>query len=58
MLILERQSNGSTVVRIKKDWNPSRIGKAYTPPHAPLSKDAYRLQTALLEVKEKQNAPL
>jgi hypothetical protein len=56
MLIIERQSNGSTVVKIKKDWNPSRIGKAYTPPHAPLSKDAYRLQTALLEVKEKENA--
>jgi len=56
MLIIERQSNGSTVVKIKKDWNPSRIGRAYTPPQNPLTRDAYRLQTALLEVKEKENA--
>jgi hypothetical protein len=56
MLIIERQSNGSTVVKIKKDWNPSRIGRAYTPPQNPLTRDSYRLQTALLEVKEKENA--
>jgi hypothetical protein len=32
MLITERTSDGRTVVRLHKDWNPSRIGKAYTPP--------------------------
>lgn len=58
MLIIERNSNGSTVVKIKKDWNPSRIGRAYTPPQDPLTRDAYRLQTALLEIKEKPHALL
>jgi hypothetical protein len=31
MLIIETQSNGQTIVKIKKDWHPNRIGKAYAP---------------------------
>jgi hypothetical protein len=29
MLIIEQQSNGKTVVKLKKDWHPNRIGRAY-----------------------------
>lgn len=51
MLILEYFSNGQCRVRLHKDWNPSRIGRAYMP--APrnfvASEDAYRLQSALLK---------
>lgn len=31
MLIIEQQSNGQNIVKIKKDWHPNRIGKAYAP---------------------------
>jgi hypothetical protein len=31
MLIIEQQSNGKTIVKIKHDWHPGRIGKAYNP---------------------------
>jgi hypothetical protein len=50
MLIIETTSNGRTMTKIKKDWNPSRIGIAYTPPLQRIvpSATAYRLQTALL----------
>lgn len=54
MLVTERTSDGRTVVRLHKDWNPSRIGKSYTPPlkNYVTSHDAMRLQAALLR-KEK-----
>lgn len=29
MLIIEQQSNGKNIVKIKKDWHPGRIGRAY-----------------------------
>ena len=50
MLIIEQTTNGKNIVKIRKDWTPSRIGKAYTPPaqNNVQSKDAYRLQTALI----------
>ena len=50
MLITERTSDGRTVVRLRKDWNPSRIGKSYVPPlkNYVTSHDALRIQAALL----------
>jgi len=50
MLITEYTTDGRTIVRFRKDWNPSRISKGYV---APLknyveSKDACKLQRALL----------
>lgn len=50
MLITERTSDGRTVVRLHKDWNPSRIGKSYVPPlkNFVASHDALRIQAALL----------
>lgn len=48
MLIVEYTTNGRNIVKLRKDWSPSRIGKAYTPPKPTADKDAYRLQTALL----------
>lgn len=29
MLVIERLGNGSTVVKIKKDWHPNRIASEY-----------------------------
>jgi hypothetical protein len=51
MLIIERNSNGKTIVVMKKDWHPDRISKSYTPPRPRyhLSKDAWNIQTGLLE---------
>ena len=51
MLILERNSNGQTIVVMKKDWHPDRISKSYTPPRPRyhLSKDAWDIQTSLLK---------
>ena len=50
MLVTESTSNGRTIVKVRKDWNPSRIGIAYTPPLQRIvpSATAYKLQTALL----------
>jgi hypothetical protein len=50
MLIIERTSNGKTIVTLKKDWHPDRISKSYTPPRPRyhLSKDAWNIQTGLL----------
>lgn len=50
MLIIETNSNGTRIVKMHKDWNPSRVSKAYTPPskRTPQDKDTARLQTALI----------
>jgi hypothetical protein len=32
MLITEHTADGRTVVRLRKDWHPGRIGLAYVPP--------------------------
>ncbi len=31
MLIIETQTNGQRIVKIKRDWHPNRMGKAYNP---------------------------
>lgn len=51
MLIVEYQSNGRHIVKIRKDWHPGRIGRSYTPP-APanlMSYDACKIQELLLK---------
>jgi hypothetical protein len=49
MLVVEKTSNGRTIVRVQRDWHPNRIGIAYTHPRRTLqSKAEYRLQAALL----------
>ena len=50
MLIVERTSNGQTIVVVKKDWHPNRISKAYQRPlpNYVQSVDAWNLQTGLL----------
>jgi hypothetical protein len=50
MLVTEQTSNGRTIVKIRKDWHPNRVGIAYTPPLQRIvpSATAYQLQTALL----------
>ena len=57
MLVLERTSNGKTIVTLKKDWHPDRISKSYTPPRPRyhLSQDAWNLQTGLLDYTPKGN---
>jgi len=50
MLIIEQLRNGQTIVIVKKDWHPSRIGKAYQRPlqNNMQSKDAWDIQSGLL----------
>ena len=57
MLIVERTSNGQSIVVIKKDWHPNRIGKAYQRPmqNNMQSRDAWNLQTAYLNKQGKQS---
>lgn len=51
MLRLETTSNGRTIVRLHKDWNPTRIGRAYMPRPQMYDhqRDYYKLQQALLK---------
>ena len=66
MLITETTSDGRTLVRVHKDWHPGRIGKGLHKVHQPPRdakvippldaddlRDAYRIQTALLYVRNK-----
>ena len=57
MLIIERTSNGQSIVVIKKDWHPNRIGKAYQRPlqNYVQSKDAWNIQSGLLNQQRKQS---
>ena len=50
MLIIEQLRNGQTIVVVKKDWHPNRIGKAYQRPlqNNMQSKDAWDIQSGLL----------
>ena len=49
MLIIEQQTNGTNIVKIKKDWHPNRIGRAYNPNKNYVdSRDMEKLQGALL----------
>lgn len=51
MLIIERNENGRTVVRLHKDWHIGRLSSAYTPPkqNYVVGDDAERLQFALIK---------
>lgn len=53
MLVIEHNANGTTTVKIKKDWSVARISRAYIPPtrNNLTTCDAYRIQTALLKGK-------
>ena len=52
MLVVERNENGRTVVRLHKDWHIGRMSSAYTPPKRNyVTRDAERLQTSLLETR-------
>jgi hypothetical protein len=31
MLVIEQLSNGQRIIKIKRDWHPNRIGRAYNP---------------------------
>jgi hypothetical protein len=49
MLIIETQSNGKNIVKIKKDWHPNRIGRAYNPNKNYVdSRDMEKVQSVLL----------
>ena len=52
MLVIERNENGRTVVRLHKDWHIGRMSSAYTPPKKNyVTRDAEWLQTSLLETR-------
>jgi hypothetical protein len=55
MLIIEYYSNGQRMVKIKKDWHPSLISKAYIPRQRNYvdGTNMERLQTALLKKDKK-----
>jgi hypothetical protein len=55
MLVIETCSNGKTKVVLKKDWNPSMLGKAYFPKLKNFvdSADAERIQRGLLKWRKK-----
>lgn len=50
MLVIETIANGTRTVRVRKDWNPSRISRAYVPPTRfhHIDADACKVQTLLL----------
>jgi len=57
MLIIEKTSNGRTIVRLHKDWHPGRISKSYQPPPKDYMTDSsIRIQGALLKHQHKQRA--
>ena len=47
MLIVEKTSNGRTIVRIKRDWHPGRLGLAYVPKVRSMSDGEIRWQKVL-----------
>lgn len=54
MLVIEYNSNGRNIVRLRKDWNTSRISRAYIPPLKTyqFDRDVERLQTALIATRK------
>lgn len=50
MLIIEYGSNGRNIVKLRKDWTPARLSRAYIPPRKTyqFDKDERRVQTALI----------
>jgi hypothetical protein len=56
MLIIEQQANGRTLVTLKKDWHPNRIGRAYAPNRNYIdTRFMEKLQSALLAKPRKQS---
>jgi hypothetical protein len=51
MLIIEKTSNGRTMVTLKRDWHIGRMGSQYTPPlrNYVEGASAERMQRALLK---------
>ena len=51
MLIIERNSNGRTMVTLKKDWWPGRISSGWTPPQRNYmtTEEDYHTQYSLLK---------
>lgn len=51
MLVIEHQSNGQRIVKFKKDWHPSMMGKGYLPRQKNYVEGVHmeRLQRALLQ---------
>ena len=58
MLVIERTSNGKTMVVMKKDWHPNRISRAYQRPLPNLvqSEDAVNIQRAFLDFKPRKQS--
>ena len=50
MLVIEHQSNGQRIVKMRKDWHPSMMSKAYMPrqKNSVEGMNMERLQRALL----------
>lgn len=55
MLVIETQSNGKRVVKLRKDWHPGMMCKAYMPkPKNYVDSDEMRLvQSGLLKRSKK-----
>jgi hypothetical protein len=47
MLVLERTSNGQTIVTVKRDWHPSRISLAHVPKVRRMDQQEVRWQSVL-----------
>lgn len=48
MLVIEHHSNGQRIVKIRKDWHPSMMGKAYVPRNYVEGRFMEKLQETLL----------
>lgn len=55
MLVIETNSNGQRIVKLRKDWHPGLMGKAYIPkPKNYVDSDEMRLvQSGLLKRSKK-----
>ena len=49
MLIIEKTSNGRTIVTLKKTWHPGRLGIAYVPKVRSMDTNEIKWQSALLK---------
>lgn len=58
MLVIEKISNGKTIVTFKRDWHVGRIGRAYQRPlqNHVQSKDAWNIQSALLNKQPRKQS--
>ncbi len=56
MLVIEHTSNGQRIVKVRKDWHPGMMGKAYQPRLKNYVDGSHmeRLQKALLATGEKK----